>query len=1008
MLYHSFISSLLSKGIYINSDIIRSGDTTTISSINDISNLEYKHISNTLVISDSSSTDWPSYASLSYYKFKKLDLQCPKLTTFKFVYPENSVYVQPFEFLEEVSLPSSVTQISENAFQRSPIKTINLDKVTQFGSNCFSYCPNLEKLTLNAATIPSNFANNCPALKEVVLTASSVTIGKNAFQYCPSLTTIDFTKITAIEEYSFAYTGFTSLSLSGASVGNYAFAYTPLLDVKFSAESNVGTCAFKGTFIKSVTMPITSAAPTISFANCYLLEDATFTSTIAFTIPKECFLGCYSLKKVTCENAVTVGEKAFFDCINLTTIEGSKITSYGTSALENCENLDITINTTTTTYGEKSFANCRNLKLTEVSTNTASFAFIGCTGITKLQLFNSVSEYMFAVCTSLESITIGQGCNQILEFAFANCTKLSSITINGPSSVAISTGAFSNDILLVDLKLENASISSYAFQYSGIKTITMGANSDAEALAFSRCEDLEKITISKDCNTFTPNFIFGLEKVAIEFESGNVNLTNKDGVLYDKNNSIVYVTPEYEGKSLSFATDKDKISPGALYNNKNIKQINVTKRFSTKPDYYQRFTVELQFTAARYIEEVTISIDNYSDPIAIPENCFSACTNLKKLTIVKGVTSIGQYAFMGCTSLKEISMPDNITLNSYAFAFCTSLKSISLPLIVEGTTVSILMGCTKLNDVEFHPSQAFIPKNMFKYSGIKKITIPDSITSINDYAFACCSKLSKFTLGKGFQDLTLNISRWFIQTSMDESEYSIINIAKMYGIKIDDEYFMENTNFTFKISSTISTIAANTFSNFAYIDVEVDKENPYFKVDSNCIINKFSNKLVTTFGVLDTSFTISSDVEFATTAIYKGQATVFSDATGQTFTNDPQVRQLVIPSSVKEISSTLTTNNDDIRSICYEGKYFQTAKFTKGNVYAASKYVFPTIFGKTRNTNCQTDYLPKDNARHLVGMTGAEIGLTVVFVLFLVLLVIVIILYIFVPLTNLIMKAATE
>ena len=104
----------------------------------------------------------------------------------------------------------------------------------------------------------------------------------------------------------------------------------------------------------------------------------------------------------------------------------------------------------------------------------------------------------------------------------------------------------------------------------------------------------------------------------------------------------------------------------------------------------------------------------------------------------------------------------------------------------------------------------------------------------------------------------------------------------------------------------------------------------------------------------------------------------------------------------------MTTNNDDIRSICYEGKYFQTAKFTKGNVYAASKYVFPTIFGKTRNTNCQTDYLPKDNARHLVGMTGAEIGLTVVFVLFLVLLVIVIILYIFVPLTKLIMKAATE
>lgn len=1015
MLQRTLITSLLSSNICLNSEITVDKDTTTITDINDISNIKSNQVTSTLIINDDTSSQWPQTASTSYFKFKKLVINCKSLSEFtalKVNDPSGTLTDYYFEYLEQVTLPDNIHTIRGEAFKNSPIKTINLENITTLSVNAFTNCHYLEKLTITATQIPLAFAQNCPMLTEVILTNENVDMQSMAFMYCSSLSKIDFTKISSIGESAFSYTGFTSIEFPSLVIGQSAFAYTPLNKVTFSADVTINGNAFEGTKIQSVSIAITSSNPTLSFANCFMLQDATITSEGDFTIPSGCFSGCHALKNVNCENATSVSDNAFYDCINLTTINGKKITSYGKSALENCENLVITINSSSTSFSSRSFVNCRKLVLTELTDHKADYAFLGCTSITKLQLEESVSTYMFAACTSLESIEIGEGCDEIKENAFANCTKLSSIKFNHPETVSIATDAFANTLSLVNLDLENVSVTGYPFRNSGLQTVSIGANvitvtfnqrtdEYEPQFIFNQCDNIEKVTIKKNVEFFIPQSFLFLDKATIEFEGNNPNLTNKNGIIYDNDGKIIFVTPDCEETSLTFSKESDTIDDGALYYNKNIKEIKISK-----------FMTGVSFQFAKHIKEVTINYDNYSNPTSIPALCFAGCISLKKLTIENAVESIGNQAFMFCKSLTDVTLLERMIFGEQAFSFCTSLKSIKIPLFSEDAD-SLFMGCISLKEVEFHPFQSTISDRMFMMTGFKKFTVPGSINSIGDGAFGFCQKLSKFELSKEsyeFMELDSSIGDWFSSDADENIDLSNLDSQVLFyfsHLDIDPNDFNAkvNTNFTFVISSTVSAIRANTFSKFAYVDVEIDKENIFFKVDGNCIINKLTNELVATFGVLDRSFKISSDVEFIRTEIYPGKAHVFKDANDKTFDNDIQARQLKIPSSVKEISQNINSI-EDIRSICYDGKYFNGDVSGNTPAYVSKKYIYPTFLDNVRNTKCQSNYLDKDKARHRIGMTGPEIGLTVGLVIVTVLLVIAIILYILLPFSKLVLKAA--
>lgn len=92
--------------------------------------------------------------------------------------------------------------------------------------------------------------------------------------------------------------------------------------------------------------------------------------------------------------------------------------------------------------------------------------------------------------------------------------------------------------------------------------------------------------------------------------------------------------------------------------------------YSYRSDYSGSVTIPEYFT----YEDVEFSVTSIGD------YAFNGCTGLTSVTIPNSVTSIGYAAFCECTSLNSIIIPNNITIiNSETFADCSSLTSVIIP-----------------------------------------------------------------------------------------------------------------------------------------------------------------------------------------------------------------------------------------------------------------------------------------------------------------------------------------
>ena len=306
-------------------------------------------------------------------------------------------------------------------------------------------------------------------------------------------------------------------------------------------------------------------------------------------------------------------------------------------------------------------------------TSIGDYAFDGCPGLTSITIPNSVTrigDFAFYGCTGLTSITIPNSVTSIGIYAFSECTGLTSITI--PNSVnSIGGAAFWGCTGLTSITIPNSvtSIGIGAFyNCTGLTSITIpnSVTSIGERV-FYNCTGLTKITIPNSVTSIGDYAFFGCTGLTSIIIPNSV--TNIARNVFGKCKSLSGILVDKDNESYSSVDD-------VLFN-KNKSEL-ICYPFG-KPD------------SEYNIPNSVTSIGDYA---------FFGCTGLTKITIPNSVTTIESYAFFGCTGLTKITIPNSVTtIESYAFAECTALTSITIPDSVTTIGYEVFYGCTNLTNI---------------------------------------------------------------------------------------------------------------------------------------------------------------------------------------------------------------------------------------------------------------------------------------------------------------------
>lgn len=120
------------------------------------------------------------------------------------------------------------------------------------------------------------------------------------------------------------------------------------------------------------------------------------------------------------------------------------------------------------------------------------------------------------------------------------------------------------------------------------------------------------------------------------------------------------------------------------------------------------------------------------------DGLFILATTLQSVSIPNSVTSIGDFAFIGCSGLTSITIPNSVTsIGDGAFASCENLTSISILSNVTSIGKSAFSGCLRLTSIELGDSITSIGEMAFYLNtSLKLLTINTVIPpTLAEYAF---------------------------------------------------------------------------------------------------------------------------------------------------------------------------------------------------------------------------------------------------------------------------------
>lgn len=564
--------------------------------------------------------------------------------------------------------------------------------------------------------------------------------------------------------------------------------------LKIPSDMNImqiGAEAFKDNLnIKKLIIP--SSVTEIgerAFLNCTALEEVYFVSTnhredkegnvnenvdwADLSIMLEsAFEGCINLKKVDFSNVkkITVANRCFAGCTSLTElIDLQSVGTMGDYAFTGCTSLK----------GEKLDESGYVLDLSGLHVS-GRYVFSGCNAVEDIETgrFTALGDYMFAGCTSigaekiitLRTPNIGVG-------AFANCKNMLGVKFEDPTAKGdlrfnIGANAFENcgktgefTIDFNDVKIR--SIGNEAFKNSALSALNklnlqyleifggkVFSGSKITSFVLSDTLDAEKLTVLG----------IPFKGVSVQIAPGSSKYTIQNGVVYYKLGGsalmAVYANADWTGEISG--------------------QTTVIGAYAFADSKAASITIPSSVTkmgegAFENAKASSIAFANGSKITEIPARAFYGAQNTK-LLLPTSVTKIGDYAFanswikevkgenvvkvgegafMDCPVISKLTtkaQADAIALGgdkevvfgSYAFSGCVNLESATL--LTTDMGMGVFMHASNLKEVTFVDGSTATGRYTFNGTSVEKVTLADSILTIDEQAFYGCHTLKEIDL----------------------------------------------------------------------------------------------------------------------------------------------------------------------------------------------------------------------------------------------------------------------